>query len=224
MTCLNLRNFDAIIFDMDGTMLNSYNQVIMCLEKAFEKERIEIDKSRLTPNIIGPPLVDIVLLVKPDLDLDIAKNVVENYRGYYDNDENDCSTLYEGMYDFLQHLKKRNKKLFVATNKPKYPTLRLIKKFNIDLFEDVYTLDKFANKTISKKEMIADIIFKHKINYKNAIMIGDAVGDVTSARANGVNSIGALWGYGDDKQPLIDNSDYTAKNVQELILSLLDGI
>lgn len=219
---LNLENFNTLIFDMDGTMLNSYNQVVMCLEKAFEKENLSIDKSRITPNIIGPPLVDIVLLVKPDLDLEIAKNVVIRYREFYDNDENDSSQLYEGIYEFLHKLKKRNKKLFVATNKPKYPTLRLLKKYNIDMFDDVYTLDKFQNKIISKKEMISDIILKHKINCEKAIMIGDALGDVLSAQANGIKAIGALWGYGDNKQPLIDNADYISNDVHELISCLLN--
>ena len=52
------------IFDLDGTIINSSKEVLLCFEKAFERANYVIDKSRLTPNVIGPPLKEIIKLIQ----------------------------------------------------------------------------------------------------------------------------------------------------------------
>ena len=45
------------IFDLDGTLIDSSNQVLFCLEHALVSAGVLFDKSKLTSNVIGPPLV-----------------------------------------------------------------------------------------------------------------------------------------------------------------------
>lgn len=217
-----LRDFDAIIFDMDGTLLDSSIEVMLCLEKAFEMENMEIDKSRLTSNIIGPPLKGIVKSVLPEISDINLNNVVKYFRAMYDDDENDSSCLYEGIYDLLVELKNFGKKLFIATNKPTIPTQRLVKKFNLSMFDDIFTIDKIEDKMLSKREMIAMILSENNLKKQTTIMIGDALGDINAAKDNGIKSIGALWGYGDDKQPLVDNADFVVERVKDIKLNLIE--
>ena len=47
-------------------------------------------------------------------------------------------------------------------------------------------------------------------------MIGDAASDVIAAKQAGIKGIGVLWGYGENKTPLIENSDIIVKNIEEL--------
>lgn len=218
------KDFDSIIFDMDGTLLDSSLEVMLCLEKAFVMENIKIDKSRLTSNIIGPPLIEIVKSVLPEInDIELDK-VVKNFRSIYDNNENDKSCLYEGIYDLLVELKSLNKNLFIATNKPAIPTRRLIKKFNLSIFDDIFTIDKIQNEILSKREMVAMIILEYNLNKQTTLMIGDALCDINAAKDNNIRSIGALWGYGDDKQPLIDNADFVLESVKDINLDLVEEI
>ena len=69
---------------------------------------------------------------------------------------------------------------------------------------------------ITKEEMILDILKKYNLQKEKTVMIGDAPNDVKAARNTQVASIGALWGYGNDKTELLKHSDYTAKNIKEL--------
>ncbi len=203
------------ILDLDGTIINSSNEVLLCFEKAFAQSNYKIDKSRLTPNIIGPPLKEIIKLIAPEINENDIKIVMENFRLIYDYDEHDISEYYSGVLEFLNKAKNSGKKLFIATYKPEKPTRRIEKQFKMDMFEEIYTIDKFGEH-ITKTQMINDILNKFNLKKEETVMIGDASSDVISAKEAGVTGIGVLWGYGDDKTNLIKNSDYVVKNTQEL--------
>lgn len=203
------------ILDLDGTIINSSNEVLLCFEKAFAQSNYKIDKSRLTPNVIGPPLKEIIKLIAPEINENDIEIVMENFRLIYDYDEHDISEYYSGVLEFLNKAKNSGKKLFIATYKPEKPTRRIEKQFKMDMFEEIYTIDKFGEH-ITKTQMITDILNKFNLKKEETVMIGDASSDVISAKEAGVTGIGVLWGYGDDKTNLIKNSDFVVKNTQEL--------
>lgn len=203
------------ILDLDGTIINSSNEVLLCFEKAFAQSNYKIDKSRLTPNVIGPPLKEIIKLIAPEINENDIEIVMENFRLIYDYDEHDISEYYSGVLEFLNKAKNSGKKLFIATYKPEKPTRRIEKQFKMDMFEEIYTIDKFGEH-ITKTQMINDILNKFNLKKEETVMIGDASSDVISAKEAGITGIGVLWGYGDDKTNLIKNSDYVVKNTQEL--------
>ena len=203
------------IFDLDGPIINSSNEVLLCFENAFAQSNYQIDKSRLTPNVIGPPLKEIIKLIAPKIEENDIEIVMENFRQIYDYDEHDISEYYSGILEFLNQAKKVGKRLFIATYKPEKPTRRIEKQFKMDMFEEIYTIDKFGEH-ITKTQMINNILNKYNLKKEETVMIGDASSDVTSAKEAGVTGIGVLWGYGDDKTNLIKNSDYVVQNTEEL--------
>ena len=203
------------IFDLDGTIINSSNEVLLCFEKAFAKANYKIDKSKLTPHVIGPPLKEIIKLIAPEIPENDMQQVMANFREIYDYDENDISEYYSGIEEFLRQAKKDGKRLFIATFKPEKPTRRIEKQFKMDMFEDIYTIDKFG-KHITKAEMIEDILNKYNLKKEETVMIGDAPSDVIAAKQAGIKGIGVLWGYGENKTPLIENADIIVKNTEEL--------
>jgi phosphoglycolate phosphatase len=205
------------IFDLDGTIINSSKEVILCFEKAFKKANYTIDKSKLTSNLIGPPLKQILQNIAPDLkDENKLQEILENFNQFYDYDENDISELYFGIYEILQKLKQQGNHIFLATFKPTKPTLRIVNQFKLNMFDDIYTIDKFGEH-ITKTDMINDIVNKYKIKKSETVMIGDAASDVIAAKQAKVKAVGVLWGYGDDKTELIKNSDILLHEVKEIL-------
>lgn len=213
--------FNNFIFDLDGTIINSSKEVMICFEKAFAQANYPIDKSRLTHNIIGPPLPEIVKLIAPEIDKNTLDTVVKNFHQIYDYEENDISEIYAGMYELLFSLKEQGKRVFMATYKPDFPTQRIVRQFKLDMFDEIYTIDKFGE-NITKTQMINMLIDKYGLNREETVMIGDAPSDVICAKEAGVIGIGALWGYGEDKSQLILKSSYVAKTINDL--SFLLGI
>lgn len=202
-----LNNISNFIFDLDGTILNSSDEVLRCFEKAFKAAHYPINVKNLNSDIIGPPLKEIIKLVAPELTNDlIIENIMSNFRKIYDYDEDDISFIYPGVYDLLERLSSSGNKLFIATFKPNIPTMRIIKQFKLDMFKDVYTIDK-SGKTVSKSEMITDILLKYNLSKNETAMIGDALSDINAAKQAGVYSVAVLWGYGNDKTALKSNAD-----------------
>ncbi len=58
-------SFDNYIFDLDGTLVNSSEEVLLCFKKAFIAASYSIDESRLTSDVIGPPLRQIIATLAP---------------------------------------------------------------------------------------------------------------------------------------------------------------
>ena len=204
------------IFDLDGTLINSSKEVLLCMEKAFLQSNYPLDKNRLNHNVIGPPLKEIIKLLAPELEDELKiSEIVNNFRELYDNDKNDISEVYGGVYKILTKLKQNGKRLFMATFKPTKPTMRIIEQFGFDCFEEIYTIDKFE-KHITKEEMIIDILKKYNLEKSETCMIGDAVSDMKAAKSAGVVAVAATWGYGDNKKPLIENADRVINLIEEL--------
>lgn len=217
-----LSKFDNCIFDLDGTIVNSSPEVLKCFKEAFIKAGCEVVESRFTSDVIGPPLKEIIENLAFNInDENKIAEIISNFRQIYDYDTNDISTVFDGMYELLTELKKSGKKLFIATFKPTIPTMRLLEHLKLDMFDDIYTIDKFGQ-PISKAEMIEDIVSKYKLSKDKTVMIGDASGDVIAASEAGITGIGVLWGYGTDKSYLIKNSDYVVSNAGELLCQKLN--
>jgi phosphoglycolate phosphatase-like HAD superfamily hydrolase len=103
----------------------------------------------------------------------------------------------------------------MATFKPMKPTLRIIKQFKLDYFEDIYTIDKYE-KPMTKTNMILDIIDKYKLIKDSTVMVGDALSDIDAANEAGISSIGACWGYCKDKQTLKEKATVVYNSIGEL--------
>lgn len=208
-----MRNY---IFDLDGTIIDSSEEILDCINKALKKNSLTIDKNKLKPELIGPPITSIIKELIPELqDEEIIKNIMRSFRDIYDNKDKYINKFYTGIYDILNNLQTSQKNLFIATNKPKKPTLKIIEQMKLNMFKDVYTIDKFE-KPMNKYEMIVSIIKNNNLQQDETIMVGDSLNDILSAKQAGIKSIGVLWGYGLDKNELIKNADYIAKEVREI--------
>ena len=100
-----MHKFKNYIFDMDGTLINSSEEVLKCFKQAFKEAKYEIDTAKLTSDVIGPPLRQIIDLIAPDLvDEEKINEIISNFRRIYDYSEDDVSVMYSGIYDLLVNL------------------------------------------------------------------------------------------------------------------------
>ena len=209
-----MRNY---IFDLDGTIIDSSQEILDCIDMSLKINNLTVDKNKLIPEIIGPPITKIVKGLLPELqDEELIKQIMTSFRNIYDNKKEYTSRLYSGILDVLKNLKLSDKRLYIATNKPLKPTFKLLEKLSLtEFFDDIYTIDRFE-KNMSKYEMIIKIIQNNKLRKSETIMIGDSLNDILAAKQAGIKSIGVLWGYGAEKKELIEMSDYTVKEPFEL--------
>lgn len=211
-----LSSFENYIFDLDGTIVDSSNEILKCLNLAFQDVGCNIPAVRFSPNLIGPPIRQIVENIAPEIkDEKTKNNIISSFRQYYDYDNDDCSVLYPKIKDYLNFLQSSKKKLYIATFKPKIPTSRIVRMFNLDMFEGVYTVD-YPKMFPSKNEMVEFLLKEENLKIDRTIMIGDSVSDILAGKSNNIATAGVLWGYGKDKSQIITQADFIIESTKVL--------
>ena len=183
----------TLFFDLDGTLADTEPDILFCLKETFQENKILWDESKIR---IGKPLSEMLKIAYPNLtDSDIQKIIVE-FRALYNVSSYPETKLYDGMFETLSELRRRSITLFVATNKVMLPTRRLLEKFQIaSFFDEVLTPDCFAGETLRKCETMSRTLEKYKLLPEESALIGDHTDDIHAARAAGIRSIAATWGY-----------------------------
>ena len=187
--------YKYIFFDLDGTLTQSEFGIINSIVHALNMMGIEVEDPESIKRFIGPPLVKAFKEFYKMSDED-AKKAAAYYREYYNKGEMYNAPLYEGIEDTLKALKESGKKLYVVTSKPAVFAKKIVEHFDImKYFEEVIGPD-ISNNNYSKDELISQAIKKTQGKARECIMVGDRFYDIEGAVANGIASIGVLYGYG----------------------------
>jgi phosphoglycolate phosphatase len=187
----------ALLFDLDGTLTDPFVGITRSIQYALEK------LGRLAPAgddlrwCIGPPLKS---AFKTLLDTDneaATDEAVRLYRERYSTVGKFENSLIQGIPEMLATLTGEGYFLSVATSKLKTYAGDIIDHFDLRRYFHVLHGSELDGRNAAKGELVRHILATEQIDAANAIMIGDRSHDVVGAGANGVASIGVLWGYGD---------------------------
>jgi len=202
------------IFDLDGTIIFSHEDVLDSLEYAYQELQIPFTIKNHR-ELIGPPLAEVILKISPNLAEDQIQALVTEFKKHYDTSEYKKTILISGIKELLSYFLEKKIRMFIATNKRYFPAKRVLGILNLfSYFEDIITPDKEKNSSLKKEAMIQLIIDKYQLNLKETVMIGDTEHDIYAAHANNISSIGFVSGYGDEA--LLRESQPT-KIVNEII-------
>ena len=209
--------FDAIIFDVDGT-LTSTNQLI------FDSFNF-IAKKYLNRTFTDE---EIVAMFGPTEDVILKKWCGDKYEearaGYYRyySDNHWKAKLYPGMKEILDYLKSKKFPLGIFTGKGREATMITLRKLGVDHYFDlIVTGDDVTNHKPSAEGILK---FVNHLGLKNerVLMIGDSVSDVKASKEAGIKVASALWdSYAHEKVKSLQ-SDYYFYSVDELRNFLVD--
>lgn len=188
---------NAIIFDFDGTLVNSETAIYKCFQsitKLIAPERGNFAKNIL----IGPPLRDTASEILGPKHQDQLNKFVNLFIEMHDEKAIKHTKSYPDVADVLLTLYKNNVLMAIATNKRQKPTIKLLDHFGWkDYFKFIECSD--SQKEIrNKDQMIQDIINQNNSFY-DAYFIGDTVNDGLSANLSQLPFIKACYGYGNNQ-------------------------
>lgn len=189
--------YKTIIFDLDGTLLNTSKGVLNSVKYALDKmglEQLPLEKAK---RFIGPPLqegFEGVAGLKGD-DIDLA---VFHYRENYKNKGAIFEAeVYDGIEAVLKHLKNDGRKICVATLKPEDSAKRVLEHFGLAQYFDYIGGNKEEKST--KAGLIAEGLAATNVAKDEAVLIGDSIFDLYGAQEAGVDFIAAAYGFGPDE-------------------------
>lgn len=184
-----------IIFDLDGTLIDSSPGILAALDGAFNVCGLA-PRHPLRSGIIGPPLMETLGILAGTDDQAVLQPLAKAFRENYDESGYRQTTVFAGVGEMLTGLREHGYKLHIATNKRIFPTQRIIEHLGWERhFFGVYALDSFKPPLKSKVDMLGIILARQKIDPRKALYIGDRQEDGEAALFNRIPFLLAAWGY-----------------------------
>lgn len=186
-----------IIFDLDGTLINSAPSILACFSRVLKANGISPLIS-LADSVIGPPLITTLKMLSGIQDDRKLEQMANQFKDYYDLEACLLSPPYLGVDEGLIELASAKFNLHIATNKRHIPTKNIVKNLGWEnLFSSIYTLDQSNSSFKSKSEMIAHQLNAFDLLPSQTIYVGDRVEDLHAASDNNLKFVGVSWGYGE---------------------------
>jgi pyrophosphatase PpaX len=214
-----MKNFDGIIFDVDGT-LASTNDLIFASFNYITKKYL--NKTLTNEEIIAlfGPTEDGIF---KDWFKENYPEVSKDYHGFY-RDKHHMAELYPGIKDLLKFIKSKDVLLSIYTGKGREAALITLEVLEILEYFDMIVTGDDVKEHKPSAEGIEVFINKYNLDKKKVLMIGDSTGDVKAARAAGIKIASVLWDSYAKEKVLRMDSDYFFNSVDELEKFLMRNI
>jgi phosphoglycolate phosphatase len=211
----------VLLFDLDGTLTDPKEGILNSVYYALKKKNIIENHPEELLSFIGPPL-HLSFKNRYHLTSEKAFEMVSVFREYFADKGIFENTLYSGIFELLQELKKQKKTIALATAKPTHFAKQVIEHFKIAPFIDFIAGANTDGSRTDKKEIIA---YAKEItgNKPDAeyLMIGDREYDIMGAHFNKVETCWVTYGYGVESIVLKEKPKYICRTVAELSKLLL---
>lgn len=207
-----------IIFDADGTLIDSENDVFLSFNYILKKNlNIKISKEEFK-KLAGLPLEDVFKGALPEDKKKLNIELTKQFRKYYIDEKHflDTTTLFLGVKETIKKLKEDGFIMAIASSKPTRALNYMIEFFNFTQFDIVIGTAESSFKHKPNPEIIENILDKLKVSKEDAIIVGDSYVDVLVAKNAGIDSIALTYGY-DTKENLIKYTpDYIIDDFREI--------
>ena len=186
------RQFDLLIFDWDGTLMDSAGVIVDSIQRACADLAIPIPEVRAARQIIGLGLIQALKTLLPDLAEEDYPRLVERYRYHYLGRDHDIP-LFDGVESGIRNLNASGFQLAVATGKNR---VGLQRAFASSGLGDAFLTTRTADQTHSKPHpaMVLEIIEELGADPARTLVIGDTGHDLLMASNAGVASLGVTYG------------------------------
>ena len=186
------RQFDLIAFDWDGTLYDSTQVIVRCIQRAV----VDVGGARPTDTaaayVIGMSLAQALARAAPDVPPEKYQELGARYRFHYHQHQDDLS-LFDGVLAMLGDLKARGHRIAVATGKSRRGLDEALHSAELlGVFDGSRTADETAGKPHPR--MLLELMREFDTEPQRTLMVGDTTHDLQMALNAGCPSIGVSYG------------------------------
>ena len=216
-----MKDYKYVLFDLDGTLTDPKIGITKSVAYALEAYGIHVEDLDTLCKFIGPPLKDSFMNYY-GFSEEKAIEAVEKYREYFRPYGVYENKVYDGVDNLLSELVDCGKKVILATSKPTVFAKVILEHFDLMKYFTCVVGSELDGSRVKKAEVVAEALRQAGVtDLSESVMIGDREHDIIGAKANGLASIGVLYGYGDREEHEAAGADHIMETVEELKKYLL---
>ena len=209
----------AIIFDLDGTLLDTITDISNCMNMALTDLALPGFTENEYKHLVGSGLDRLVdgVLPKEMSEPVVIDKFVLNFRRYYSQKWKEHSVPFEGIQEMLIYLKDVGIKLAVFSNKPHQSTMEMIVEFFPGYFEIICgerTEEGFPKKP--DPTVAFYIATAMEVKPEEVLFVGDSDVDMQAAVNAGMVAVGALWGFRTEEELLKNGAKHLVSSPDEI--------
>ncbi|MBV6632964.1 MAG: HAD-IA family hydrolase [Alphaproteobacteria bacterium] len=218
-----------ILFDCDGTLVDSQFSIIAAMNSAFKAEMMSPPDAEAIRRVVGLPLVEAIQRLLSDDQLEapppnLASKLAEHYKEAFSaqrEDESLHEPLFPGIEGVIKTLHEAGAILGVATGKSHRGLVATLERHHmLPLFSTLQTADIGPGKP--NPAMLYRALEETGVEAADCVMIGDTVFDIEMARSGNVRSIGVSWGYHPSEDLLEYGANVLVRRAEELLPAIRD--
>ncbi|MFZ6656080.1 HAD-IIIA family hydrolase [Undibacterium sp. TJN19] len=208
------KQFDLIVFDWDGTLMDSTTTIVKCIQAAARDLGLPVPKENVASYVIGLALADAIQMAMPDIDPKLYPRVVERFRYHFLAKDHELP-LFDGVREMLAELSQEGYFLAVATGASRVGLSRALHTAKLT---SVFDATRCSDETFSKPHpaMLQELTRELGQDMRRTVMIGDTTHDLQMASNAGAAAIAVEYGAHDPVALQNLNPLFSAKNVLQL--------
>ncbi|WP_043753965.1 HAD family hydrolase [Imhoffiella purpurea] len=185
--------FELIVFDWDGTLMDSEARIVSCIHKAFAELNLPVPSREAARDIIGLGLDEAMARLMPGAGPGLRAELITHYRRHFLGGDATPSVLFPGVRETLDWLAGRGHRLAVATGKSRPGLDKSMRETGLGSY---FHATRCADETFSKPnpQMLLELMEELGASPEETLMIGDTEYDLLMARNARVESLAVSYG------------------------------
>lgn len=217
-----IMKYKLVIFDMDGTILDTLEDLKDCLNHALEQNAFPVRTLEEVRNFVGNGIRKLVERAVPaGTDIREIDSVFSDFQIYYKLHCTDKTKPYAGIAELLRTLRQQGIKTAVVSNKIDFAVQDLVLRYFDGLF-DMAVGDRPGMARKPAPDSVYAVLDGLHIDKEACVYVGDSDVDIDTARNAGLDSIIVTWGFRDREFLAARGASVFAEKPED-VLMLLDG-
>ncbi|MDR8524166.1 HAD-IA family hydrolase [Shewanella fidelis] len=188
-----MKPYELVIFDWDGTLMDSVSKIVTCMQQMATAVSIEIPSEQAVRDVIGLSMEEAFKVLYPLMPVTDFGPMINSYKDHYLTLNKTPSPLFDGSELLLNELSSRDYRLAVATGKGRNGLNRVLSETGLGRhFESSRCADESKSKP--NPDMILELLEELKVSPNRALMVGDSLHDLNMANNAGVDAVGVSYG------------------------------